>query len=162
MGRERPRGSVRTAVPDAALMLPALRAATGVASLASRALGAEPTALEMPVVQVLTEVHALAGDGSDVIGVTAEQASQIQQFLNDPAVVALLRIAFIRELLTDEEAEELESVAGRSAFTSIAVAWCQERQQDWASLAEELWLRAKQDRETLLSRLAQDPDRMSC
>lgn len=100
---------------------------------------------------------ALRSEEGVVMAVTAEQAAEMQAFLQDPAVTALQRLSFVRHLLPAADRKALEQFDGPEAFAAMAADWCAERSQNWADLSGEMWHAIETDQQAVLAQLETNP-----
>lgn len=113
-------------------------------------------ALQVPVVDISTAVADTNYGVDDDIVLNAEQYDEIRVFLADPAVVALLRLAFIRLIGPNEDAQVLSELSGREAFEAMADHWCEERSQTWSNLGGAVWDVVNREQQLLLAHLTQN------
>ncbi|MCW2671031.1 MAG: putative NTPase family [Frankiales bacterium] len=109
----------------------------------------EPLLLNLP--EMTTAIEASSSEGApDVLVLDQEHARQIEEFLEDPTVVAMLRIACVQELLPAEDRHALESFSGLTEFRQLAALWCERRGQSWHGLADVLWLAVRDQQQLVL------------
>jgi len=130
----------------------ALRTASQVVSWGLKAANRPIASLESPTID-LTTVILTRGEEPESFVVTATQATQMTAFLEDPAVVALQRIAFVRRLLPSADKKALAEFSDPDAFGAMARAWCRERDQQWSDLSDELWREIETDQATAAAHL---------
>jgi hypothetical protein len=138
-------------VEPLSVAVPALRTAQQVISWAYRSETTAAPQLKSPSIDVATIVD-LADSADEKVLVTSQQATEIGQFLADPAVVSFIRLLFISKWAQPGEVEFLAEVANESTFLELAGVWCTARSQTWLGVVKTLWRQINQGQDLLLQR----------
>ena len=134
------------------LVTPALRGSAQVISWAVRKSLSPPTPLTPIDIDIATEIQ-LEDSTGDFVVVEQRQFEEIQEFLADPTVIALVRLRFMQRVAPADALNYLGEIANLSTFQGLTQEWCNERSQTWAGLAEHIWIQIERCHELLLSRI---------
>lgn len=134
-----------------------LRAAIQVVKWGAKAANQPAPPLDALVVDTSTAVVLEGQDGHETLVVSAEQATQMEAFLQDPAVLALQRLAFVQRLLPEADRKALKRLTGHETFKAMASTWCEQRSEHWLGLTQELWRAVEADQTRVLAHLADNP-----
>jgi hypothetical protein len=106
-----------------------------------------------PLQQPETDLTTILGEGSGAYALSADQAGQIAQFLDEPAVRCLQQLRMLARVLPGAEHATVRAVATPEAFGAMAAEWCAARAQNWHGIADSIWTQIENEQEAVFSRL---------